>query len=648
VKIKKVILGALLVATISSALRAAPSPNDAATNQIILPEPIPDPLERINRGLWALNQAAMKGVVKPSGKIYRILVPPPFRIGLSNVGKNLAYPRRVVNNLLQERWTGARDESYRFLCNSVLGMGGFLDVASELRIPLSEADFGQTFGRWGWEQNFYLMAPLAGPSSDRDAAGAVADWASNPLTYFSPYNYIPTGIIYNNLTDAVDGYVRRADSEMDPYSLLRYTSALIRKEKAVDWKFDGQQHGPTLQTMQFVLFGVHDPLFPERGQTQKIRIASTGRELPYSTWLQPRPAPIVYIIPGIGAHRLNGGALALAEMLFDKGYSAVTICNPFNFEFIERGLSADLPGYAPSDVQDLHKALTLIDRAIAAQHPGRVTSRALMGYSLGGFETLMLAARAGENPGFVQFDRYLSIDAPVRLMHGIAQLDSFYDAALEWPSEERTAKIENLLLKVASLARGDVTGQTTIPLSSTESRFLIGLAFRLNLRDTIFSTQLRNNQGVLKEPLDKWKREPIYREIMNYSFTEYLDLFLAPYYKKRGIDLADQETLERAVDLRRYEPAFRNAAVHAIANENDILLGPEDVQWLARTFGERVTLFSNGGHLGNLAETAVQAAMLKALEGMNEAAARRDVISAAPKRAVSPRAYAARGTRAGF
>jgi len=643
----------LLITGSSFPALAQTNSSPASTNLIILPEPIPDPLERINRGLWAVNEAAMKGVIKPTAKVYRTLMPPTFRIGISNVGRNLQYPRRALSNILQERWTGARDESYRFLCNSVLGMGGFLDVASEFRIPVSEADFGQTFGKWGWDPSFYLMLPLMGPSSDRDAVGGAVDSASNPIAYFSPYNYIPTGIVYNNLTDTVDGYVRRTDSEADAYSLLRYVYALQRNERPVDWTVEGEPHAPTMETMRFALFGVGDRHFPERGAKRIIRAPATGRDLPYNLWLQPKAAPMVYLLPGIGAHRLNSGALAVAELLYGHGYSVVTVSSAFNFEFIERALGADLPGYSPSDVQDLHKVLTQIDRELVRDYPARLGSRALTGYSLGAFHTLLLAAHAGNSPSLLQFDRFLSIDSPVRLMHGIGQLDSLYNAALEWPADERTARIDQLFSKVAALASGPLNSESELRLSSIESRFLIGLAFRLNLRDVLFTTQSRKNQGVLKQPLDKWKREPVYREIMNYSFTDYLHLFVEPYYKTRGIDLANQETLRTASDLRSFESAYRNMdKVRVIANEDDFLLAPEDVQWLSATFGSRARLFPRGGHLGNLAEAPVQEAILNALEGLGETTIGSNIVAATPKprRAPvqSPRGYSARGSKMGF
>ena len=84
---------------------------------------------------------------------------------------------------------------------------------------------------------------------------------------------------------------------------------------------------------------------------------------------------------------------------------------------------------------------------IVKEHPGRITSRGLMGYSMGGFHTLMLAATARDNPAQLQFDRYLAVDVSVRLLHGIEQLDSFYNAVLEWPASERTDRIDALLRK---------------------------------------------------------------------------------------------------------------------------------------------------------------------------------------------------------
>ncbi len=599
--------------------RPGQSPS-APENTIVLPEAVPDPIEPVNRWLFGFNKAAMTGVVKPSGKVYRAMVLRPLRIGISNVGRNIAYPKRLVNNLLQARWAGAGDETSRFLCNSVLGVGGLFDIATRWDIPASEADFGQTFWLWGWKQPaLYLMLPILGPSNERDSVGAAADSAVNPLSYFAPYSYIPMGITYNDLTDSVDEYVRLSKVEADPYYVLHYASTFKRDWRPVALELNGEQDPPSLETLGAIYFTFRNKKFPEQGKTRNVLLSSTARELPYRYWLQPKKAPIVYISPGVGSHRLNGGAIALAELLYENGFSVVTVSSVFNYEFMERASTADVPGYTPEDAHDLHFALTSVDKDLERAYPGRLGSRALMGYSMGGFHTLFIASGGTTNSeSLVHFDRYVAIDSPVRLLNCIAVLDRFFAAALDWPAEGRTKEVENTFYKVSAFAKYPPSPETPPPFNSIESKFLVALAFRLTLRDMIFSSQLRHPQGVLQTPLDPWKREPAYREIMEFTFSDYLNDFVAPYYLRRGINLKNPDVLDAGEDLRPHSAALRgNQNIRVIENKNDILLDKSDVEWFESTFeASRVTFFEHGGHLGNLMVPEVQKAILRTVEDL--------------------------------
>ena len=587
---------------------------------VILPQPIPDPIEPVNRGLWAFNKGLMVVVIQPTARGYRAIVRKPIRRGISNVGENLQYPRRLFNNMFRGRWSGARDETARFLCNTVLGVAGFFDVATKLEIPKWEADFGQTLQEWGWTPRIYLMLPIAGPSNERDALGMVVDGAMNPLSYFPPYSYIPHLIRYNDLTGTVDDYVRVAKSDFDPYFVLKHGWTLKRESRGVDLTLEGEQDQAALDTLASALFAFQDPEFPNQGKTGNAEMPQTGTTLPFSYWLQKKPAPVVYLVPGLGSHRLSNASLGLAELLYRAGYSVVCVSSAYNFEFIDRGLSVAMPGYTPVDARDMHVALTEVDRWLAAEHPHHIASRALLGYSMGGFHSLFLAATERTNaPALVHFDRYVAIDAPVRLTYAIEQLDSFFASALEWPAPERTVKIEETLLKVAALTEhlGAVTEETVIPLNQHESRFLIGLAFRLSLRDLIFLSQIETNMGILQQPLDLWRREPVYREILQFSFGEYLQEFVTRYYLDRGIDLREPEALRPAVDLQVYTAQLQaNERIRLIENENDILLAPEDLAWMRETFPDRLITFPRGGHLGNLGHPLVQKAILGALAGL--------------------------------
>ena len=226
---------------------------------------------------------------------------------------------------------------------------------------------------------------------------------------------------------------------------------------------------------------------------------------------------MVYIVPGFGAHRLAGNELALAELVYQNGFSAVTISSTFHPEFMEHASTTDLPSYPPTDVRDLQVALTEIDRRLDSTYRHRLGSRALMGYSMGAFQSLCVAAQAATNKTpSIKFDRYIAIDSPVNLRYSATNLDQFYFAPLAWPAAERTANIENTLLKVAALSAQPPQPGADLPFNAIESRFLIGLGLRLTLRDMIFSSQLRHNQGVLKTPLKKSKRNAAYEEIMQH------------------------------------------------------------------------------------------------------------------------------------
>lgn len=591
------------------------------TEAIVLPDLVPDPIEPMNRAMWAVNKGIMKGVISPTGKAYRFLVFRQIRSGLANFGRNLKYPGRLLNNLLQGNFIGARDETSRFCWNTFIGLGGFIDMASRMNVPRSETDFGMTLAHWGWKPGCYLMLPIFGPSNERDGVGAIGDALASPLTYFSPYSYIPYGIQYNNLTDDVEPYLRMATTDEDPYFKIRYLSTFSRQARKPDFTVEGAKDQAALETLQITAFALKDPEFPERGRTCSVKLSKTGKLLRYNLWMQPHSAPVVYIVPGLGSHRQAQTVLALAELVFHDGFNVVSISNPYNYEFMEAASTSALPGYTPWDSRDIHNALTEIDARLRQRYPGRLGKKVLMGYSMGAFEAMHIAAdeQSTTSPSLC-FDRYIGINPPVRLLYGIKKLDAFFQAPLAWPAGERTNRIENTFLKVAALAKKQTSIPDGLPFNAIESQYLIGLSFRFTLLDVIYDSQQRTNMGILKQPLKKSRRDAVYREIFQYSFGDYLEKLAKPYFHSRGVDMNDPDTLEAATDMRRNASTLRsNSKIRLITNRNDFLLSGSDVEWLERTFdSERLFLFNQGGHVGNLSQPQVQKAILHALEGLKE------------------------------
>ncbi|WP_295534150.1 VacJ family lipoprotein [uncultured Thioclava sp.] len=148
---------------------------------------INDPYEASNRQTHAFNKKADSVLFRaPSSDDTR---PPVGPVGhaIGNVGNNLGLPSMVLNSLLQGRPEPAIKNTFRFIINSTLGLGGIFDPAgTRFSLPESTTDFGETLHVWGVGEGTYLELPIFGPSTERDALGKVVDLVIDPLNALDP------------------------------------------------------------------------------------------------------------------------------------------------------------------------------------------------------------------------------------------------------------------------------------------------------------------------------------------------------------------------------------------------------------------------------------------------------------------------------
>jgi phospholipid-binding lipoprotein MlaA len=142
-----------------------------------------DPWEKLNRGTFAFNDAVDRAVLKPVAEGYVKVVPAPAREGVSNFFGNLEDIGTSLNNLLQGKVGQGASDAGRFLVNTTLGVLGLWDVATPMGLEKHYEDFGQTLGWWGVQPGPYLVLPLLGPSTLRDAPARAAD----PSWYYGDY-----------------------------------------------------------------------------------------------------------------------------------------------------------------------------------------------------------------------------------------------------------------------------------------------------------------------------------------------------------------------------------------------------------------------------------------------------------------------------
>lgn len=142
-----------------------------------------DPLEGWNRVVYRFNDGLDTVLLKPVAEGYRAVVPELARNGVTNFFGNIGDVWSAVNNLLQGKGQAAATSVFRVGANTLFGIGGLFDVASDLGMERQSEDFGQTLGRWGLPAGPYLVLPVLGPSSLRDAAALPLDLSAGVGAY---------------------------------------------------------------------------------------------------------------------------------------------------------------------------------------------------------------------------------------------------------------------------------------------------------------------------------------------------------------------------------------------------------------------------------------------------------------------------------
>jgi phospholipid-binding lipoprotein MlaA len=197
-----------------------------------------DPWENWNRKVFAFNEGLDEKVLKPVATAYSEIVPQPVRSGVGNFFGNVLDAWSAVNNMLQGKFTAGFDDMMRVGTNTVFGLFGVVDVASEMGLDHHYEDFGQTLGRWGVGAGAYLVLPVLGPSSLRDAAALPLDRAASPALLInggSTQFGITTLQIINTRASLLGASRVIDDISLDKYTFIR--DAYLQRRRSL--VFDG-------------------------------------------------------------------------------------------------------------------------------------------------------------------------------------------------------------------------------------------------------------------------------------------------------------------------------------------------------------------------------------------------------------------------
>ena len=197
-----------------------------------------DPLEPINRVVFDFNDAFDRALMRPVARGYRAILPEMVRTGVTNVFSNIEDLWIAANNLLQGKVEDGLQDVMRVTINTVFGLGGLIDIASDAGLDKHNEDFGQTLGRWGVGSGPYLVLPLLGPSNLRDGIGLLGvDYAADPVWnqgHIPTRNTFYAGRAVNSRANTLDAVSVMEEAALDKYRFVRESYIQRRRSLIYD------------------------------------------------------------------------------------------------------------------------------------------------------------------------------------------------------------------------------------------------------------------------------------------------------------------------------------------------------------------------------------------------------------------------------
>lgn len=208
-------IGVAMVLTVA-ACATAPSSDDPEAMAAY--KEANDPIEPVNRAIFAFNQGVDKAIIKPAAQVYRGVLPRPVRDSVRNFLNNLQTPVVIANEILQGNPDRAGETFGRFAANTMWGVGGLFDVVPDK--PHHVEDLGQTLAVWGMGEGPYIVLPILGPSSGRHTLGRVGDYFMDPINYWANHE----GADWVPITRAVVGGIDSRSRVIETLDEIERTS----------------------------------------------------------------------------------------------------------------------------------------------------------------------------------------------------------------------------------------------------------------------------------------------------------------------------------------------------------------------------------------------------------------------------------------
>ena len=365
--------------------------------------------------------------------------------------------------------------------------------------------------------------------------------------------------------------------------------------------------------------------------TKKIpEILRQWKDYDYGVWTQKnKKAPLMILISGTGSVYNSGMTLYLANVFYDKGYNIIAFSSSTTMPYIVSQSKNTYAGYIKDETKQMYG---LIQQAISREKKDgmKVDKVYIGGYSLGGFQSLLIHEMDEKNNRKIGIEKSLLLNSPISILTATQKLDGFlvkngvYDAR---SLEKYMDTIFSRLMYDKSIQIKDIefsnltTSLGKLGLEEKDFEMLTGLLFRFYSANMTFAGEVFSGRNAVGRLSDKksYKRfdsvSDEFREGLSVSFDEYAKEILYPYLKKYKYPNLDFNEFISDFDLRSSQNFIdrNNKNIVFITSEDDILLEKEDLDYIKSTFSNRV-LIPFGGHTGALWHKDVANLMVEKLE----------------------------------
>jgi hypothetical protein len=349
---------------------------------------------------------------------------------------------------------------------------------------------------------------------------------------------------------------------------------------------------------------VHVPGLPGRNNLPALE----GRgDVGLALYRQNRPAPLLFILAGLGSNPYFGVAPYLASLFYKEGSHVVILPSPMSWNFALSANRRGAPGYAPEDAWDLYEVMQKTLTVLRDRHDVKTTAINFMAVSLGGLEGAYLSVIDADEKK-IGIDKFLLVNPPVDLAYAVKKIDQWNALASKFGREKSQDIVSKAVAIVESFsdvrrdnpAVFDRLAKKFAGFTTEELQFLIAVNLQSQLPELVYVTQVMHDQKVLTAPKDDMRKRM--EEAKSFTFTDYNEKIAVPLWQKQaGNTDADLEKFTQGGSLARIVARLRgNPKVQIMHNADDFMAERKTIEALKEALGDQVMLYPYGGHLGNL------------------------------------------------